>query len=280
MKTVILCGGRGTRLAEETGSLPKPMVTIGGYPILWHIMNIYGSQGFSDFVLALGYKGRSIKEYFLHYYALSSDLRVDLSSGELEYKRSGHRDWKIDLINTGEKTLTGGRLLRLKDELAKDGTFMLTYGDGVADVDLNELLTFHRSHGKLATVTSVRPSGRFGGMTVDGSQVKTFAEKKNQSDEGWINGGFFILEPGVFDYLVDDGTIFERDPLENLAQDGQLMSYFHKGYWQCMDSVRERELLEQVWASGDAPWKLWSDSDEQFKDFNDKLEQKVVNIRK
>lgn len=256
MKTVILCGGLGTRLAEETDVRPKPMVTVGGHPILWHILNLYSSYGFKKFALALGYKGEVIKEYFLNYYSLDSDLQIDLSSGKVEHLRPSRRDWCLDLIDTGAESMTGGRLHRLETLLRPEGTFMLTYGDGVCDVDINRLIAFHRSHGKLATVTAVRPPARFGGMVFDGDRVAEFREKP-QTGEGWINGGFFVLEPEVFDYLNGDATVLEGAPLESLARDGQLMAYKHEGFWQCMDTVRDRQLLEHLWSDGSAPWKKW-----------------------
>lgn len=253
MKTVILCGGLGTRLSEETLLRPKPMVEIGGRPILWHIMKIYERHRFTDFMLALGYKGEVIKDYLLNYRARQSDLTVHLRSGQVEYTNSTPEDWRVSLVDTGDSTMTGGRLLRLKGQLAQDGTFMLTYGDGVSDVDLTALLAFHRSHGRLATVTAVRPPARFGGMRVDRASVLEFKEKP-QAGEGWINGGFFVLEPGVFDYLSDDTTVLEQSPLENLSKDRQLMAFEHRGYWQCMDTVRDRDALQELWASGKAPW--------------------------
>lgn len=255
MKTVILAGGLGTRLSEETVINPKPMVEIGGKPIVWHIMNIYAHHGFNEFVLALGYKGEVIKEYFLNYYHHQSDLSIDLRSGKASATNSNHKDWLIHLKDTGLKSMTGGRLLRLRDTLS-DGTFMLTYGDGVANVDVRALLEFHRSHGKLATVTAVRPPARFGGMVFDNDRVAEFTEKP-QTGEGWINGGFFVLEPKVLDYLDDDMTVFEKTPLERLAADGELMAYKHEDFWQCMDTVRDRNLLEELWSSGKAPWRIW-----------------------
>jgi glucose-1-phosphate cytidylyltransferase len=258
MKTVILCGGLGTRLAEETTVKPKPMVQIGGRPILWHIMNIYGHYGASDFVLALGYKGEVIKEYFLNYYALNSDLKIDLASGELTYQRRCPRNWKVELLDTGEKTMTGGRLLRLKPTLADHGTFMLTYGDGVADLNIDELLKFHRSHKKAVTVTAVRPTARFGGMEISGINVTKFREKP-QSGEGWINGGFFVMEPRVFDYLDNDATVLETLPMEKLVNAGEIAAFPHSGFWQCMDTIRERTLLEEKWNSGRPDWKVWED---------------------
>jgi len=258
MKVVILCGGMGSRLAEETQVRPKPMVSVGGHPLLWHIMNIYGRAGFSEFTLALGYRGEAIKEYFLNFYALDSDFSVDLKSGEVRYLRPARRDWKVDLVDTGEDCMTGGRLHRLEPLLRGGGTFMLTYGDGVANIDLRKVLEFHRSHGKLATVTAVRPPARFGGMKLDGERVADFKEKP-QAGEGWINGGFFVFEPGVFKYLVGDATVLEAEPLERLCRDGQLMAWRHEGFWQCMDTLRDRQTLEAQWASGSAPWKMWQD---------------------
>lgn len=256
MKTVILCGGMGTRLAEETTLRPKPLVTVGDHPILWHILNGYEGYGFRQFVLALGYKGDAIKEYFLNFYSLDSDLRVDLQTGAIEHLRPGRRNWQLELIDTGDDSMTGGRLHRLESILRPNGTFMLTYGDGVGNIDIGKLVAFHRAHGKLATVTAVRPPARFGGMIFDGERVVEFREKP-QTGEGWINGGFFVFEPQVFDYLYGDATVLEGAPLENLARDGQLMAYKHEGFWQCMDTVRDRQLLETLWAGGHAPWKTW-----------------------
>ena len=253
IKTIILCGGLGTRLSEETQVKPKPMVDIGGRPILWHIMKIYERHGFNDFSLALGYRGEWIKDYFLSYHARLSDLTVHLKSGQVDYSNPTAEDWKVSLIDTGINTMTGGRLLRLKNHLQSKGTFMLTYGDGVSDLNIKALLAFHQAHGKLATVTAVRPSARFGGMHIDDSKVLDFKEKP-QSGEGWINGGFFVFEPGIFDYLADDTTVLEKSPLENLVKDNQLMAYEHSGYWQCMDTVRDRDALQSLWDSGEAPW--------------------------
>lgn len=256
MNVVILCGGMGTRLSEETSFKPKPMVTVGGHPILWHIMNLYGAHGFNEFTLALGYKGEMIKEYFLNYYSLDSDLSVDLKTGTVNHISQSRRDWKIDLIDTGTDSMTGGRLHRLESMLKPQGTFMLTYGDGVADVDVNALLAFHKAHGQLATVTAVRPPARFGGIVFDGDRIVEFKEKP-QTGEGWINGGFFVFEPGVFDYLAGDQTILEGSPLETLASEGQLMAFKHDGFWQCMDTLRDRHYLDHLWTSGAAPWKKW-----------------------
>jgi glucose-1-phosphate cytidylyltransferase len=253
MKTVILCGGVGTRLSEETQVRPKPMVEIGGRPMLWHVMKVYDRYGFNDFTLALGYKGDVIKDYFLNYHARQSDLTVQLKSGEVVYSNPTAEDWRIALIDTGEKTMTGGRLLRLKPHVQSTGTFMLTYGDGVSDVDITALIAFHRAHGRLATVTAVRPSARFGGVQVSAGKVIDFTEKP-QSGEGWINGGFFVFEPGVFDYLTGDASVLEQAPLETLAREGELMAFEHSGYWQCMDTVRDREALQTIWMAGCAPW--------------------------
>ena len=253
MKVVVLCGGLGTRLSEETQLRPKPMVEVGGRPILWHIMRIYERANIRDFVLALGYKGEFIKDYFLNYHPRQSDITVHLKRGAVEYSNPTVEDWSVSLVDTGAQTQTGGRLLRLKQRLAPHGTFMLTYGDGVSDVDLNALLKFHRSHGRLATVTAVRPPARFGDLRISDGRVESFAEKP-QAGEGWINGGFFVFEPAVFDYIANDETILERAPLEKLASDGQLMAYHHTGYWQSMDTLRDKNALEAIWASGNAPW--------------------------
>jgi glucose-1-phosphate cytidylyltransferase len=253
MKTVILCGGLGSRIAEETQLKPKPMVEIGGRPILWHVMKVYERYGFKDFALALGYKSEVIKDYFLNYHARQSDLTVQLQTGVVKYSNPTAENWNVSLMNTGAKTMTGGRLLRLKNQLQNGGTFMLTYGDGVADINVTALLDFHRSHGRLATVTAVRPSARFGGMHITEGQVLDFKEKP-QSGEGWINGGFFVFEPSIFDYLKGDSTVLEREPLENLVRDGQLMAYQHVGFWQCMDTVRDRDVLQELLDNDRAPW--------------------------
>jgi len=254
MKTIILCGGLGTRLSEETQIKPKPMVEIGGRPMLWHVMKTYERYGFKDFSLALGYKGEVIKDYFINYHARQSDLTVHLKSGNVEYSNPTAEDWNISLIDTGPDTMTGGRLLRLKQQISTTkNTFMLTYGDGVSNVDINKLLAFHHAHGKLATVTAVRPSARFGGLEIGDSQVLNFREKP-QSGEGWINGGYFVFEQGVFDYLEDDATVLELAPLEMLARDGQLMAYQHHDFWQCMDTIRDRDALQEMWNSGIPPW--------------------------
>ena len=256
MRVVILAGGLGTRLAEETAVLPKPMVEIGGRPLLWHIMKIYAEQGSDEFIIALGYKGEIIKRYFFDFHALDGHLTLDLATGQITRHGGPTGNWKIHLVETGLETLTGGRVLRLR-HLLQDGTFMLTYGDGAADIDLRALLNFHRSHGRLATVTAVRPPARFGGLTFDATgKVNNFIEKP-QIGEGWINGGFMVLEPGVFNYLEGDDSSLESDALERLASDGQLMAYRHDRFWQCMDTLRDKRQLEQLWESGKAPWKLW-----------------------
>jgi glucose-1-phosphate cytidylyltransferase len=255
MKVGILAGGVGSRLSEETSLVPKPLVEIGGRPILWHIMMHYAHHGFREFAIALGYKGALLKRYIVDYASLNNDLTVDLGSGRLDLHRTPEQDWLVHLVDTGQKTATGGRIKRLAPHLG-DGTFMLTWGDGVSTVDLQDLLAFHRSHGKLATVTAVRPPARFGRLELDGDVVREFSEKP-QLGEGWINGAFFVLEPGVFDYIDDDRTQWEREPMERLAKDGQLMAYRHTGFWQCMDTLRDKARLERLWESGEAPWKLW-----------------------
>ncbi len=256
MKTVILAGGMGSRLSEETQVKPKPMVEIGGIPILLHIMKIYARYGYREFVIALGYRGESIKNYFINYPILNSDVTVHLKEGRVEFTNSLVEDWIVQLMDTGEKSMTGGRLHRLEPMLRPAGTFMLTYGDGVADIDIRALVAFHSRHGKLATVTAVRPPARFGTMAFDGEQVVNFQEKP-QTGEGWINGGFFVFEPAVFDYLHGDETVLEKEPLERLAADGQLMSYKHEGFWHPMDTIRDRDFLNEQWRSGRAPWKIW-----------------------
>lgn len=257
MKVCILAGGAGTRLSEETVVKPKPMVEIGGKPILWHIMNIYAAHGYNEFVVALGYKGEAIKDYFLDFYSLNRDLTINLKTGETNVRRGKQTDWIVHLVDTGIQTGTGGRIKRLKAWLGGE-TFMVTYGDGVADIDIRRLVAFHRAHGRLATVTAVRPPSRFGGLAFEGDQIVNFVEKP-QTGEGWINGGFFVLEPGIFDYIVGEETLWEREPMQRLAIDGQLMSYRHEGFWQPMDTLREKHILESLWESGNAPWKTWRD---------------------
>jgi len=257
MKAVILAGGFGSRLSEETTLRPKPMVEIGGRPILWHIMNIYGAHGVKEFIIALGYRGEVVKQYFLNFYAINSDISVDLSSGATTVHQNDNQpDWKVHLVDTGLYTQTGGRLKRLKEWLADDETFMFTYGDGVADLDIAALLKFHKAHGKLATVTTVRSPARFGRLVLEGDRVTEFYEKPEAS-EGWINGGFFVLNRGAIDYIDGDETIWERDPIERLAHDRQLMGFRHYGFWSCMDTLKEKNMLEELWASGKAPWRVW-----------------------
>ena len=255
MKVVILCGGLGSRLAEETEVRPKPMVEIGGRPLLWHIMKHYGHFGFNDFFIALGYKGEVIKRYFLDYHMLTGDMTLCLSTGKLERHAADIENWTVHLADTGMSSMTGGRLKRLEPSL-RDETFMLTYGDGVSDIDLGALLAFHRAQGCLATVTAVRPPARFGGVVLDGDRVAEFTEKP-QIGEGWINGGFMVLDPEVFRYLEGDNAVLEFDALERLAADGQLAAYRHDRFWQCMDTLRDKRVLERYWDGGAAPWKLW-----------------------
>ncbi len=254
MKVVILCGGFGTRISEETHLRPKPMVEIGGKPMLWHIMNYYASYGFNDFILALGYKSEFIKNYFLNYYALKSDFVVDMNTGDLQFLKKPRIDWKISLVDTGLETMTGGRVLRLQDYLREHGTFMLTYGDGLSNINLHDLVKFHRDHGKLATVSAVRPTARFGEVTLENETVMKFKEKP-QAEQGWINGGFFVMEPEALGYFPKgDDTILEKKPLENLADGRQLMAFQHTGFWQCMDTIRDKNYLESLWKSKDVPW--------------------------
>jgi glucose-1-phosphate cytidylyltransferase len=255
MKVVILAGGMGSRLAEETEVKPKPMVEIGGRPILWHIMKHYAHYGFKEFFIALGYKSEMIKRYFLDYYSLSGSMTINLANGEVQTRGKECEDWIVHLIDTGLHTLTGGRVKRLQPWLSEE-TFMVTYGDGVSDIDLRDLLRFHRSHGRLATVTAVRPPARFGGLIFDGDMVADFTEKP-QIGEGWINGGFLVFEPQVFDYLSVEDSSLEANALEQLAADKQLAAYKHDRFWQCMDTMRDKLLLESLWQKGQIPWKFW-----------------------
>jgi glucose-1-phosphate cytidylyltransferase len=259
MKVGILAGGFGSRLAEETEIRPKPMIEIGGMPILWHIMKHYDVHGFKDFVVALGYKGEYIKRYMVEYASLSSSLSVDLRNGNVVRHADARTtpDWRVELIDTGYGTNTGGRIKRLAPYLG-DETFMLTWGDGVSDVSLEKLLEYHRAHGKLVTLTAVRPPARFGALEIADGRIERFTEKP-QIGEGWINGAFFVCEPSVFDYIEGDATLFEKEPLEKLASDGQLMAYQHDGFWQCMDTLRDKYLLNNLWESGKAPWKTWKE---------------------
>lgn len=258
MKAVILAGGLGTRIAEESHLRPKPMIEIGGKPILWHVMNIYTVHGVTDFVICLGYRGYMIKEYFANYMLYSSDVTVDARSGEITYHRNYAEPWRVTLVDTGPHTMTGGRLKRVARYLDSDDCFCMTYGDGVADVDISELIAFHRSHGRMATVTAVTPPGRYGAMVMDGSEVLTFSEKP-PGDNASINGGFFVLHPAALDRIEDDDTAWEMTPMESLARDGELRAYRHSGFWQAMDTLRDKTALEALWASGAAPWKVWKD---------------------
>jgi glucose-1-phosphate cytidylyltransferase len=258
MKAVILAGGLGTRIAEESDAKPKPMVEIGGKPLLWHIMKIYSHYGINDFVICLGYKGYIIKEFFFNYYRHMSDMSIDLKTGEHQVLNNHAEDWRVTLVDTGADTMTGGRLKRVATFLGQE-TFCLTYGDGVANIDIGAELAFHRQHGKLATVAAVQPPGRFGVLNIDASQHVTSFEEKPSDEIGWINGGFFVLEPGVIDYIEDDSTSWERAPLTNLATNGQLAAFRHTGFWQPCDTLRDKRELETLWSKGNAPWQLWKD---------------------
>ncbi len=257
MKVVLLAGGFGTRLSEETDIKPKPMVEIGGNPMLWHIMKIYSSYGFNDFVVALGYKGYLIKEYFSNYFLHQSDVTIDMRKNKLEVHNCHAEPWKITMIDTGQGTMTGGRIARVRDYIG-DEPFMLTYGDGVANVNIAELVKFHKKHKKLATITAIQPAGRFGALNINESKknVMSFTEKP-KGDNAWINGGFFVVEPEALDYIEGDSTIWEKEPLQNLAAEGELMAYKHHDFWKCMDTLRDKQELESLWTSGKAPWKVW-----------------------
>lgn len=256
MKAVILAGGLGTRISEETHLKPKPMIEIGGKPILWHIMKIYSAHGINDFVVCCGYKGYVIKEYFANYFLHMSDVTFDMARNEMQVHQQKAEPWRVTLVDTGENTMTGGRLKRVADYLRDEEAFCFTYGDGVADVDITALLAFHKAHGKSATVTAVQPPGRYGALQLNGQSVAGFAEKP-RGDGGLINGGFFVLSPKVIDYVDADETPWESAPLERLAAEGQLMAFEHRGFWQPMDTLREKNLLEDLWSSGEAPWKSW-----------------------
>jgi glucose-1-phosphate cytidylyltransferase len=256
VKVVILAGGLGTRLSEETGLRPKPMVEVGGKPILWHIMKMYSAHGIHDFIVCCGYKGYLIKEYFANYFLHSSDVTIDLRNNKLEILEQKAEPWTITLVDTGENTQTGGRLKRVSAYLKNEEDFCLTYGDGVGSVNLTELISFHKGHGKPATMTAVQPPGRFGALELSGTSIKAFIEKP-QGDGGWINGGFFVLKPQVLQYIADDATLWEKTPLEQLAKNNELEALFHKGFWQPMDTLRDKTHLEDLWLSGNAPWKVW-----------------------
>ena len=257
MKTILLAGGLGTRLSEETIVKPKPMVEIGGMPILWHIMKTYASYGYTDFAVALGYKGEVIKEFFLNYKLHKSDMIIGLRSGSVKFENDASEDWNVGLHETGVNSLTGGRLLNLKKLFKPGDTFMLTYGDGVADIDIERLVAFHKAHGKIATLTAVRPPARFGSIEMEeDGHILEFKEKP-QLGEGWINGGYFVFNYEIFNYLINDQTILEREPLENLTKENQLVAYRHDGFWHCMDTIRDRDNLNEIWAKGNAPWKKY-----------------------
>jgi len=257
MKAVILAGGLGTRISEESVSRPKPMIEVGNRPILWHIMKIYSTYGINDFVICCGYKGYMIKEYFANYFVHQSDITIDLENNDIHVHRKQAEPWKITLIDTGEHSMTGGRLRRVKDYVADEEAFCFTYGDGVADIDIGALVEHHQQHGKLATVTAVQPPGRYGALKLDGNNVEGFMEKP-KGDGGWINGGFFVLSPKAVDYIAGDETPWEEAPLENIAAEGQLEAYFHSGFWQPMDTLRDKNHLEKLWSDREAPWKMWS----------------------
>jgi glucose-1-phosphate cytidylyltransferase len=254
VKAVILAGGFGTRISEESAVRPKPMVEIGGHPILWHIMKIYSAHGIRDFVVCTGFKGNQVKEYFAAYVINMSDVTIDLATGEIERHASSGDDWKVTVIDTGENTMTGGRLKRIAAHV--DDTFCMTYGDCVSDVDIGALVDFHRRQGGLATLTAIQPPGRFGALELEADLISHFMEKP-QGDGGWVNGGFFVLEPAVFEYIAGDETVWEREPLQRLAREGNLSAYRHEGYWQNMDTLRDKMVLEEQWASERPPWKLW-----------------------
>ena len=256
MKAVILAGGLGSRLSEETVVRPKPMVEIGGKPMLWHIMKLYSAHGVNEFVICLGYKGYLIKEYFANYFLHTCDVSFDVAKGTMEVHRSTAEPWRVTLVETGEGTMTGGRLKRVL-EYVSDGEFCFTYGDGLADLDIGALLDFHRASGCLATVTAVQPPGRFGALELDGERVRSF-EEKPRGDGGWMNGGFFVLSPGIGDYIDGDETVWEQQPVHRLSAEGQLACYRHHGFWQAMDTLRDRTQLQSLWDAGDAPWKKWA----------------------
>lgn len=256
MKAVILAGGLGTRISEETTTKPKPMVEIGGKPILWHIMKMYSSYGINEFIICLGFKGYVIKEYFANYFLHSSDVTFDIANNKMEVHQNTSEPWKVTLVDTGDASMTGGRVKRIAPYIQEGETFCLTYGDGVGDIDIKSLISFHQSHGKNATLTATQPPGRFGSLVLNENQISNFIEKP-QGDGSWINGGFFVLNSNVFKYIKDDLTIWEKDPLEGLAKDGQLMAYKHHGFWQPMDTLRDKNYLEELWVKNKAPWRNW-----------------------
>jgi glucose-1-phosphate cytidylyltransferase len=266
MKVVILAGGFGSRLSEETQVKPKPMVEIGGKPILWHIMKIYAAHGLSDFIICCGYKGYMIKEYFANYFLYQSDCRFDLKNNRMEVIRNGAEPWNVTLLDTGERTMTGGRLKRVREYIG-DGTFCFTYGDGVCDVNIRALIEFHREQSAVTTLTATQPPGRFGVLTLGGTQTRVDDFREKPYDDGaWVNGGFFVVEPRALDYIADDSTVWEHEPLRRLAGAGVLAAYKHRGFWQPMDTLRDKMVLEELWAAGKAPWKVWRDADDQHHD--------------
>lgn len=256
MKAVILAGGLGTRITEETHLKPKPMIEIGGKPILWHVMKIYSAHGVNDFIICCGYKGYVIKEYFANYFLHMSDVTFDMANNRMEVHQQKAEPWRVTLVDTGDDTMTGGRLKRVAPYLEGEEEFCFTYGDGVGDIDITQLIKFHREHGKQATLTATQPPGRFGALSLDGSRISSFTEKP-QGDGAWINGGFFVLSPKVIDLIAADETIWEREPMEQLAERGEFKAYFHHGFWQPMDTLRDKQHLENLWDSGKAPWKIW-----------------------
>jgi glucose-1-phosphate cytidylyltransferase len=256
MKAVILAGGLGTRLSEETSLRPKPMVEIGGRPILWHILKIYSQHGINDFIICCGYKGYLIKEYFANYFLHMSDITFDMRENRMKVHQSVAEPWRVTLVNTGENTGTGGRLRKVAQHLEGEDAFCMTYGDGVSDVDISASIAFHRSHGKLVTVTAVQPLARFGGLHIDGTTISAF-EEKPKGEGGWINGGFFVLSPAVISEIPDESSMFEKEPMQNLAVNKQVQAFFHSGFWQPMDTLRDKQRLDELWAIGRAPWKTW-----------------------
>jgi glucose-1-phosphate cytidylyltransferase len=256
MKAVILAGGLGTRLSEETGTRPKPMVEIGGRPILWHILKIYSQHGINDFVICCGYKGYLIKEYFANYFLHMSDVTFDISENQMHVRQSVAEPWHVTLVDTGDNAGTGGRLKRIASYLEGEDVFCMTYGDGVSDLDISAEIAFHRSHGKLVTVAAVQPPARFGGLSIDGTSISTFQEKPS-GEGGWVNGGFFVLSPAVMNEIPDESSMFEQEPLQKLTEMKQVQAFFHRGFWQPMDTLRDKQRLEGLWASGRAPWKTW-----------------------
>lgn len=257
MKAVILAGGLGSRLSEETTLRPKPMVEIGGKPILWHIMKIYSAYGINDFIICLGYRGNMIKEFFANYFLYSADVTIDLAKNQLEYHRNGCEPWRVTLIDTGANTMTGGRLRRVLPFVENEEMFCFTYGDGVSDVNIRELIEFHKAHGKLVSLTAVQPTGKFGALNLDDTDHVSSFKEKPKGDGGWISGGFLVLSPKVGTYLEDDTTIWEREPMETIAREGNVAAYKHSGFWQSMDTVHDKTVLEDLWNSGSAPWKVW-----------------------